>query len=48
LVPTYLRENDFATIKILGRKIVDENFWFIPISEEMIFQPYKFTGKNFL
>jgi hypothetical protein len=39
MVQTYFPGYVFATIKIFDQKMFDENFWFNPISEEMIFQP---------
>jgi len=39
MVQTYSRGNDFATIKYFRQKIFNENFWFKPISKEMILQP---------
>jgi len=39
MVQTYFPGNDFATIKYFRQKISNENFWFKPISDEMILQP---------
>jgi hypothetical protein len=35
-IQTYPRGNDFGTINIFVKKIVDDIFWLKPISEEMI------------
>ena len=48
LVHTYFQRNGFATIKIFRPKNVDQNFWFQPISEEMILQLKNIFDKRIL